>query len=110
MIYQALTNKIRINPSDFSVASSFNLGEVRARYAVYGGNTSVSLQSDKLVLDFPNLLQSDLPIVADIMHSVHDAFPKAFSDVPYNRIEVLAYEHLQLQENEAVARFLDRYA
>jgi len=110
MVFQALENKIRLSPSEFSAVGGGSLGDLRAKYAIYGGGTSVTLQSDKLAFDFPNLIQTDLTTVADIMRSIHDAFPSAFPEVSYNKIDVQSYEHLELENNAAVATFLNRYA
>jgi hypothetical protein len=94
MIYEALAAKIPVNVGDFSVQPGTILSEVRARYGIYGGATSVTLHANKIVFDFPSLIPSDMPIVREVLSSVHDAFPKAFPELDYKTMEVQSYEHL----------------
>jgi hypothetical protein len=109
MVYDALATKIPVNVGDFSMQPAMTLGEVRARYSIYGGATSVTLHANKIVFDFPNLIPSDFPIVREVIFSIHDAFPKAFPDLDYKTIEMLSYEHVELLEDGAVELFLERY-
>jgi hypothetical protein len=109
MIYDTLSSKLPVDPSHFSGQSANALSDVRAKYNIFGGPTSISLQSDKLVFDLPNLIPNDFPIVRDIIPSVHDALPTAFPELDYQRVEVNTYDHVELVEQGAVDAFLDRY-
>lgn len=109
MIYSALRSKLTLNLSDFSFNYGNALSDVRARYNLYGGATSVSLLPDRLAFDFPNLLPTDYSIAADVMATIHDAFPKAFEERLYDRIEVQTYEHVELGSAESVIAILDRF-
>jgi hypothetical protein len=109
MMHEALAGKIVTNPSDFSMNLSSNLSEMEAKYRLFGGAASVTLRSDKLVLDFPNLVKSDYPIITDVAFSLHDALPKAFPELNYSRIDAQSAEHLEILENDGVNRLLERY-
>jgi hypothetical protein len=109
MIYDALAAKIPLNVGDFSVQPATILSEVRAKYSIYGGATSVTLHANKIVFDFPNLIPSDFPIVREVVSSIHDVFPKAFPELDYKTMEVQSFEHLELLEDGAVELFLERY-
>jgi hypothetical protein len=85
------------------------LSDARARYNIYGGATSVALHADKLVFDFPNVIPSDYPTVRNVMMSIHDAFPDAFPELQYHRLDVQCLEHVDLLELEGVRLFLERY-
>src|SRR5262249_5019189 len=67
------------------------------------------LHADRLVFDFPNLAPTDLPIVRQILVAVHDAFPKAFLELDYERAEVQSYEHLDLMDEAKVRELLSAY-
>jgi hypothetical protein len=108
MVYDALLGKIAVNPGDFSVNPSTVLSDARAKYNIYGGTTSVALQSDKLIFDFPNIIPSDYSVARNIMMSIHDALPNSFPELQYDRLEVQSLEHLELLD-EGVSLFLDRY-
>jgi hypothetical protein len=109
MVYGALRQKLPINLSELSITPGVLLSEVRAKYNLYGGATSVSLHADRLAFDFPNLTPTDYPIAMDIMACIHDAFPKAFSDLSYDKIEVQSYEHVDVFSSETVSSFLERF-
>jgi hypothetical protein len=110
MIFNALEGKIRVNPSELSVTPSNILGDVRAKYAIYGGATSVNLSSNKMVFDFPNLAQADVAVAGDVIRTIHDALPMALPEITYDRIEIESFEHLELESEGAVEGFLQRYS
>jgi hypothetical protein len=109
MVYDALAAKINPSVAEFSVDPANVLGEARARYRLFGGTTSIFIQADRLAFDFPGLLPTDYPIVLDVVGTIHDAFPQAFPELNYERVEIHSSEHLDLVENGAVERFLQRY-
>jgi hypothetical protein len=110
MVHDALAGKTNPSVADFSVnPAAAVLGEARARYRLFGGATSISIQADRLAFDFPNLLPAEYPIVFDVIAAIHDAFPKSFPELAYERVEAQSVDHLDLVENGAVERFLGRY-
>jgi hypothetical protein len=100
MIYDALEGVLPVKSNEFSLAPSTQLGDVKAKYAIYGGASTVTLSPDALLLDFPRLLPADTPIVQQILVAVHDAFPKAFPKLSYSTIEVRSFEHLEFIDAE----------
>jgi hypothetical protein len=109
MLYNALRGKLPINLSDFSLVTGTLVSDIRAKYSLYGGATSVALLADRLAFDFPNLLPPDYPVAIDVMATIHDALPKAFSEHIYDRIEFQSHKHVDLFNNEAVAEFLEQF-
>ena len=109
MLYELLGERLNIQSSEFSIFPNSTLGEVRAKFSVFGGTSSVSLFADRMAFDFPNLFPSDLPIVHEIMGSVHDGFGKYFPEIEHRRVEIQDYAHLDIGAPEAVDSFLDRY-
>ena len=109
MMFDCLAEKITVNAADFSVRAGNTLGEIHWKYSVYGGITSVTMHPDRLAFDFPNLAPSDLPVVRQIIEAVHDAFPKAFSELDYDRAELQSYEHLDLAHEANVHEVLSPY-
>jgi hypothetical protein len=109
MVYDALANKVPINPAELSVHGNTVLGEVYAKYNIYGGATSVSLYADKLAFDFPNLIPSDRPLVEQVIASIHDGFPITFPELSYRRMKISSFEHLDLSNANAVDAFLNRF-
>src|SRR5262249_46906356 len=109
MVYDALAGKTNPSVAEFSVDVATVLGEARARYRLFGGASSIFIQADRLVFDFPNLVPADYTIVYDVIAAIHDAFPKWFPELQYERVETQCPEHLDLVENGALERFLRRY-
>ena len=54
-------------PSDFSATSSADLGEAWSKYRVFGGSSIVLLRAETLALTFPNILNTDYPILTEIV-------------------------------------------
>ena len=54
------------------------------------GVSLVTMHSERLAFDFPNLVPNDLPVVQQIIQATHDAFPKAFAELDYERADILA--------------------
>ena len=109
MVYDALSGKVVVNAAELAVYGSAVLGEVYAKYSIYGGATSVALYADKLAFDFPNLVPSDYTVVAQVVSSIHDGFPIAFPELSYSRMSVNSYEHVDLGEAGLVDAFLNRF-
>jgi hypothetical protein len=109
MVHDALAGKTNPSVAEFSVDPANVLAEVRARYRLFGGATSIVIQPDRLVCDFPNLVPSDYLIVSDVIAAIHDAFPKAFPELNYGRLDGQSLEHLDLVENGGVERFLAQH-
>jgi hypothetical protein len=109
MVYDALAGKTNPSVAEFSVDRATVLGEARARYRLFGGATSISIQADRLTFDFPNLVPANYTLVYDVIAAIHDAFPKSFPELQYERVETQSQEHLDLVENGALERFLRKY-
>ena len=62
--FRDLTNP---RPGDLSAASPAGLGEVWCRYRIFGGSSTIVLQSESLALTFPNMLDTDSPIIIEIV-------------------------------------------
>ena len=109
MIYDLLGQRLNVQPSEFSTVPTNTLGEARAKFNVYGGTSSVSLLADRIAFDFPSLFPSDLPIVHEIMGTIHDRFRDHFSEIEQGKVEVQDYAHLDIGSQEAVSTFLNKF-
>lgn len=110
MLHGKLGNKLNIQPSELSGQHGTQLSEVRARYNIYGGSSAVTLFADRIAFDFPNVTGDDLPLVYDIMGTVHDGFPAAFPELKFGRAEVQDRCHFDLGSQDQVKAFFDRFA
>jgi hypothetical protein len=109
MILRSVGARIPVQVSQFSISTSSKVSDINARYNVYGGASSITLFPDKLVFDFPQLLLPDIPLVRDLLRTIHDAFEAEFSQVSYARVDIQTAQHLELLPPTTVAEFLGRY-
>lgn len=109
MMYHCLAGEIQVNTSDFSVRTGNTLGEAQAKYNIFGGVTSVTMHPDRLAFDFPNLIPNDFPLVRQIIEAAHDAFPKEFAELDYERAEMQTHEHLDVMHETKVQELLAPY-
>jgi hypothetical protein len=109
MMYDCLAGKIQVNTSEFSYRGGTTLGELLAKYSIFGGATSITIYTDRLAFDFPNLLPNDFPVVMQIIEAAHDAFPHAFPELNYERADIQAHEHLDVMHETKVQELLAPY-
>jgi hypothetical protein len=108
-LYDALGQRLNIQPVELSANAGTQLSEVRARYSIYGGPSAVTLMADRIAFDFPNITVSDLALVYEIMGSIHDRFPNAFPELKLGRVEVQGMSHLDVGSQENVNAFFERF-
>jgi hypothetical protein len=109
MMYDCLAGKIQVNASEFLYRGGTTLGELLAKYSIFGGATSITIHTDRLAFDFPNLLPNDFPVVMQIIEAAHDAFPHAFSELNYERADIETHEHLDVMHEAKVQELLAPY-
>jgi hypothetical protein len=106
-IYERLRERITIKSNEFSAPlAAAHMGDLYAKYSIFGGNASVTLFPDKLIFDFPNLTVSDQLLVNDIMRAVHDGLSTAFPELSSRRIEIVDLAHLDVGSVELVESFM----
>ncbi len=108
-LYDGISPKIPVQPSEFSFNNGPGLGDIWVRYSIYGGASSITLSSDRIIIDFPSLNASDLPIALDILRTAHDMFPKTFPEQGCERIETQTSEHLRFLSPGDTDRFLETF-
>ncbi len=110
MIHNALSKDIHIDPGDFNALASNNLGEVVARYNVFGGSKNVALYADRISMDFPNLAPEDSGMVQNIVGKIVSAFRQTFPDHNYASVQASMHSHGTIPDDMAVTDYLAQYA
>lgn len=108
-LHGALGERLNIQASELSANASPQLSEVRARYNIYGGGSAVTLFADRIAFDFPAINGGDLPLIYEIMGTVHDNFPTTFPELKFGRAEVQDLSHLDLGSQDQVKAFFERF-
>ena len=109
MLYDGLTPKYNISPSDLSVFPGNNLGEIFVRFSLFGGGSNISLFANRLSIEFSNLTEVDNPIAIDVVSLIHDAFNREFTDVEPAYLEYRAFDHYNIVGEEISAVFFDDF-
>jgi hypothetical protein len=110
MVYDRVNPHYAVAANHLSAnAGAQRLGEAFARYNVFGGPTSITIFSDKLVFDFPTVLVRDYQTVASILNLTYDGLREDFEDARFETIDVRSAEHAQLQMPHEVEKYLERF-
>ncbi len=109
MIYGALTPSFSVSASHFSVTADNNLGNVSAKYNIFGSMWSIKLFSEQLEFEFPQVTPEGNETLNSILLSIHDCLPDAFPEITYNIVDVRAFLHGELGSEEGTSEFLSRY-
>ena len=109
MIHDTLSDDVAMNPGDFSVVASNNLAEVVARCDIFGGNSNISLRSDRLSMEFPTLVPGDEKLVLSILQKVATAFRQTFPDHRYTTVQAGLFQHGAIPDDVAVGEYLARH-
>lgn len=110
MIKEGFAGKIAVQLSELSATpGASTMADLRARWAIYGGSSSVTLFADRLEFDFPVLIPSDRELVWTILRTIHDLLPTTLDNWQYNRIESRAFEHLEIPQTTSVSTYLKRF-
>ena len=110
MIHNALSTKIVINACDFTAMGENSLGDVVAKYNIFGGPSFVALSAEKLSMEFPNVLSGEYDLAMQIIGPVESSFPNTFPECQYATIQSIFYEHVEVVDGGVAADYLSRYA
>lgn len=112
MIYSsfAKSGKAKVQTNELSVNPGvMNIGDLRARWSIYGGASSVTLYADKLTIDFPVLTPVDYSVAQDILRTIHDSISAHFENLKYSRIDTQSFEHLEIPPTLGVSQYLEKF-
>ncbi len=110
MIHDVLSVEITVKPGHFSEVPAVNLGEVVARYDIFGGPSHIALRPDGLVMEFPVLLPEDSGLVQGIIEHIFVAFQQTFPDHQYMTVQANLSHHAEILDGSAVNDYLAGYA
>ena len=96
--FRDLTNP---HPGDFSAASPTELGEAWCKYRIFGGSSSVVLRAESLALTFANLLNTDYPIVVEIVRQAMEVLLPALGGYERHSYAVSSNYHVEVMNGHA---------
>lgn len=97
------------NLNNFLTQPSNSVGDVAARYNIFGGPSSVTLRANQLSVEFPNLLPSDTNLVIEIVRAVYSGFCEKFSERNCSVIRISLHEHAEVIDGN-IQEYLSRYS
>ena len=96
-------------PSDFSTASSADLGEAWSKYRVFGGSSTVLLRAGSLALTFPNIRNTDYPTLAEIAQQALEGLLPALGGYEQHSYTVAPSYHVEIMDGGS-GEYLARHA
>ena len=109
MLHEALTPEFIVNPREFSVTTGNSLGDVAAKYKIFGTQNSINLYADRLTIDLLDLLSGDYQVVLPIIRALDSSFSLKFPECQPKTIDSIFYEQIELVDT-TVTDYLARYA
>jgi len=90
-VFDKLGKVVRVQTSDFESAAPNNFGGTFVAYRLFGGHHRVTVYPDRMEIDFPNLITTDAPLVAEILTVFHDLiFAVDGVSIPHLQVSNLA--------------------
>ncbi len=110
LVYSTLSPRINVKLGDLSVVGGDNLGQIFARYSLFGGASTVSLYSDRLVASFVGVKPGDTFLLADICRSIHNGLQREFEHLGMLSFDYRVQEHKRILGPVTASQFLFRFA
>ncbi len=95
-IYGALGELLYIQPSDLVAPAGLSLGDCSAALRIFGGNSSITLKANGVVVDFPHITPDRIEFVNSVIFQSYQALRTEFSELEVKSIEANAGRHLEI--------------
>lgn len=96
--YRDLTNP---RLGDFSAVSPAEPGEAWSRYRIFGGASTIVLRAESLALDFPNIIDTDQPVVREIVRRALDVLLPELGGYERHSYSVASNYHVEVVGDHA---------
>lgn len=99
---------LRVRPHDFSTASPADLGEAWCKYRIFAGSSTIVLRPDSLRFAFPTLLDTDYPIVTEMIRRGMEFLLPALGGYKRHSYSLASNRHVAVMDGAAdthLARF-----
>lgn len=108
-VYDAISPKYPISARELSLSQSIVLSDVSSRYSIFGGNSSVYLNPDKVGANFVGIQSRDIETAMDIQTAVQERFDSEFPECMVRSVEYRWVGHVRLRDR-AVGDYLATFA
>lgn len=88
-------------PSDFSAASSTELGEAWCKYRIFGGSSTIVLKADSLALSFSNIVSTDYQIVVEVARGTMERLLPALQGYERHSYMVTSNYHVHVVDGRS---------
>ena len=95
--------------SDFSAVSPAEPGEAWCRYRIFGGSSTVVLRAESLALNFPNIVNTDQPVVREIVRRAFNVVLPALGGYERHSYSVASNYHVEVV-GDRMDSYLARHA
>ena len=109
-IYEALAENINVDSKDFNKNTSNSLCEYSASYSIFGTPQTITLSSNNLVFDFPNLLSDNTKLTEWIIGQVLLVFHRTHPAYPYRSVKASMSVHAPILDTSNFEEHLAEYS
>ena len=109
-IYEALAENINVDSRDFNKSTSNNLSEYSASYSIFGTPQTITLSSNNLVFDFPNLLPDNTKLTEWKIEQVLLVFHRTYPFYPYRSVKASMSVHAPILDTSNFEEHLAEYS
>ena len=101
---------LAVRPQDFSLSPSIELGELRFRYRIFGGPSTIVLSPDTLQLNFVSLNENDNTTVIEIVRGSVNVLLKDIGGYTRDNVSLTSNIHVEVVSDEKADVYLDQFA
>ena len=109
LIYSSLTPEFTVDSNDLQVLHGNSLGDAVVKYNIFGGNSTISMSSDKLFAEFPMALPGDYQIIEQLLYAIGAGFCEKFPDSQIIQVQASGYEHASVVSGGTVNEYLAQF-
>ena len=99
-----------VRPLDFSSNLSSELGESRCTYRIFGGASTIVLETETLRLNFTAINENDRQTVIEITRRALDLLSKDIGGYTQDRVSLTSDRHVETVSKGAAGAYLEQFA
>ncbi len=109
LIYSSLTPEFTVDLNDLQVLHGNSLGDAVVKYKIFGGNSMISMSSDKLFAEFPMALPGDYQIIERLLYAIGAGFCEKFPNSKITQVQVSGHEHASVVSGSTAREYLAQF-
>ena len=109
LVYSSLTQKFMVDLNDLQVLHGNALGDVVAKYKIFGGNSTISMSAGKLSAEFPMAWPSDYLVIEQFLNAIGAGFSEKFPASKFTKVQASVHEHAKIVSGGSASEYLAQF-